>query len=392
MATDVARSFCFEYFKTVMAGVDSVKDMLPKVISASEAVVSRLVSGGNLYIASVRPDFASEGYIRSGGLMMLKEYHDQPDLSAKDVVVVGWTNTSPEQDLALVGRLKHAGAFVVGIGPVCEALMSQVDVFIKSTLSISDRVLAPFGDKEYPFVSLQNLVLLWVLTGELVGALTRLGEMPTMYQSVLVPGARTRNAQFHAHRFHPTHSVNALAPGLLGTAYVDKIKSCLETVCEREGGAIQAVARICADVVTHGHHIHAFLISHFPVHQMGAPGDLKVMKLLEGRTGESPDVAELEQKLKPGDLFFFLGYYRRPVKAYEVALRVGCPIVEIITGTDEADLDGPLPDYVIRPGWHYTDSLVDVPGYDVRILPASGFMQAAIYWGVVGEMAGYLKG
>ena len=63
----------------------------------------------------------------------------------------------------------------------------------------------------------------------------------------------------------------------------------------------------------------------------------------------------------------------------------------IITGTDEPVPAGPLPDYIIRPGWPYTDSLVPVPGYDIRILPASGILQTAIYWAVVGEMGKRLK-
>jgi hypothetical protein len=29
-----------------------------------------------------------------------------------------------------------------------------------------------------------------------------------------------------------------------------------------------------------------------------------------------------------------------------------------------------------------------VPGYDVRILPASGIVQTAVYWSVVGAMSG----
>ena len=391
MTSDVAKSFVLDYLKTILGGIEITRMMMAQIVQAAETVAPRLMAGGDMYIASVRPDFASEGYIRSGGLMMLKEYHDQPDLSKKDMVVFGWSNTSPDLDQALLMRLKKSGAFVVGIGPFAEELSTGVDVFLESSLVVSDVLKTPFAQEVYPFVSLQNLVLLWVFTGELVAALTRCGQMPTMYQSVLVPGARARNAQFHAHRFHPSHTVPPLQPGVLGAAYLDKISGCLQAVCDREIETIKQVAQVCVNVVDNGLAIHAFLISHFPVHQIGAPGDLRVMKLLEVRTGETPDVAELEQKLRPGDLFFFLGYYRRPVKAYDVARRVGCSIVEIITGTDEADPGGPLPDYAIRPGWHYTDSLVDVPEYDVRILPASGIMQAAIYWAIVGEMGRALK-
>jgi hypothetical protein len=120
------------------------------------------------------------------------------------------------------------------------------------------------------------------------------------------------------------------------------------------------------------------------------------MRRLDIIHGETPDLTELHEILRPGDLFFFLGYYRRPVPAYELAHRRGCRIVEVITGTDEAltdesALSGPVPDYVIEPGWPYTDALVPLSGYDIRILPASGIVQTAIYWTVIAEITQHLN-
>ena len=101
--------------------------------------------------------------------------------------------------------------------------------------------------------------------------------------------------------------------------------------------------------------------------------------------GETPSIEELERELRPGDLFFFLGYYNRPREAYALAHERGAIIAEIITGppTDA----GPAPDLIIRPGWPYGDALVTVPQYDIEILPASGIVQTAIYWAVVGTLA-----
>ena len=209
--------------------------------------------------------------------------------------------------------------------------------------------------------------------------------MPVMYQSVLTEGARERNASFGSDRFHATHDVPPIPPGQLGGAYLDRISICL-TSLHHESPAIARAAAAAVEVLKNGRHIHAFLIAHFPFHQAGSPGDPGYMTALDTFTGETPDVAELERKLGPGDLFFFLGYYRRPVAAYEVAHRRQCKIVEIITGADETLLVGHDPDYKIDPGWQYTDSLVDVPGYDVRILPASGILQAAVYWSVIGQI------
>jgi uncharacterized phosphosugar-binding protein len=380
-------SFSQTYFETVMAGAEGVRNAMPRLIEAAETIASKLVAGGDLYIASVRPDFTSEGYIRSGGLMMLKEYKANQDLSAKDVVMVGWTETERDMTGDLVKGLQKAGAFTLGIGPVSGTLSEQVDIFLESTVLLPASVAETFDHMDYPFISLQNLILLWTFTGELVAALTRSGQMPAMFQSVLVPGARQRNADIGTRRFHKNHTVSPLPPGFIGCTYLDKIKSCFHTLCDQEINAIAQAATACVTVLNKGFCIHAFLISHFPIHQAGAPGDPKFMRPLEVHTGETPDEAELENKLQSGDLFFFLGYYRRPKRAYEIARNHNCQIVEIITGTDAPARDGMEPDYVIHPGWYYTDSLVPVPGYDVPILPASGILQSAIYWAVTGEMA-----
>ena len=34
------------------------------------------------------------------------------------------------------------------------------------------------------------------------------------------------------------------------------------------------------------------------------------------------------------------------------------------------------------------DAVVEVPGYDVRVIPTSGVLQTAIYWAIAGGMAG----
>ena len=255
------------------------------------------------------------------------------------------------------------------------------DLFLESEIPLSGVVPAPFGGEGYPLISLQNLVVLWTFTGEIVAALTRIGQMPAMYQSVLVAGARDRNARFVGSRFHQTHQVPAIPPGQVGGGYLDEIGGILRALIEEEAGAIDRVGAVCAQVLNDGGVIHAGMISHFPVHQHGAPGDPLYMRRLGRLDGESPSVAELERELESGDLFFFLGYYRRPTQAYEVVRRVGARIVEVITGGGS---DGPpQPDYVIRPKWPFGDAVTRVPGYDVEILPSSGIVQAAIYWAVV---------
>ena len=173
-------------------------------------------------------------------------------------------------------------------------------------------------------------------------------------------------------------------PERLGGDYLDRMGVILRALIEEEAAAIEHVGAVCAEVLGAGRRIHAGLISHFPMYQLGAPGDPSYMRPLAWLQGESPQVAELEEKLRPGDLFFFLGYYRRPVEAYAAARRAGARIVEVITG-DGTD-DPPSPDHVIRPKLPFGDAVTPVPGYDIEILPSSGIVQAAVYWEVVASI------
>ena len=373
-----------DYLAVLLAGVEGLRPRLPVISEAADQVAGHLAAGGRLLLASARPDLTSEGFVRSGGLMLAEEWRPQTRLAPDDTVILGWSGAPPDQELELLRDLRASGALIVGIGPAAWAgADSQLgtDLFIESSLPLPEAVTAPFGGEGYPLISLQNLVVLWTFTGEIVAALTRIGRMPAMYQSVLVAGARDRNAQFAGSRFHHTHQVPAIPLGQVGGDYLDAIGAILRALIEEEARAIERVGAVCAQVLNDGRVIHAGMISHFPVHQHGAPGDPLYMRRLGALDGESPSVAELERELQSGDLFFFLGYYRRPTQAYRAARQAGARIVEVIAG-DGAD-DPPQPDHVIRPKWPFGDAVTRVPGYDVEILPSSGIVQAAIYWAVV---------
>ena len=376
--------FSERFFAALLAGVEETRSQLPQMTRAGEALAEGLLAGGKLFIASVRPDFVSEGFVRSGGLMLLEEYRTDARLSSEDAVIYGWSGTDAEADRALLRQLRASGAHLVGVGP-SPLSESAREIFLESAPPRPEDVLEGFGGADYPLVSLQNLVLLWTFTGELVAALTRRGRMPSMYQSVLVPGARQRNERRRGCRFEEEHAVPPIPPGQLGEAYLERLGECFRGLMAKEIEAIEEIARAGERVRQRGRCIHAFLISHFPIYQCGAPGDPRFMQQLVQIQGETPSAAELEERLQPGDLFFFLGYYNRPKAAYEVARQAKALIAEIITGARGSE--GPSPDYVIHPQWPFGDALVPVPGYDVEILPASGIVQSAIYWAVVGTMA-----
>lgn len=380
-------SFAEAYLGALIEGTEDARHRLPAITRAAEAAAERLLAGGELYMASTRYDFTSEGRARAGGLMLLRQYDSAVNLRVQDVVVVGWSGTSPAKDLALLKRVRASGALTIGMGPTGDgALPQQVDLHLESALALSPVVRKPFGGESYPVISLQNLAVQWAWTGELAAALTRGGYMPVMYQSVLVPGARDRNSRYPGRRFHEKDKIPIVPPGQLGRSYLQALGNCFQQLKQYDSDSIAAVARACVKARRSGHQIYTFLIQHFPYHQLGAPGDPVFMEKIERSGGEIPDPEHVKKSLQRGDVFFFVGYFRRPDVAFRLAKDVGAVSVEVISGTDEPQPD-PVPDYVIRPHWPYQDALVSVPNYDIRILPSSGILQAAVYWSVVGSIA-----
>ena len=65
--------FSASFFTALIAGMEETRGALSSIAGISEKVADLLLAGGRLFIASSRPDFVSEGFVRSGGLMLLEE-------------------------------------------------------------------------------------------------------------------------------------------------------------------------------------------------------------------------------------------------------------------------------------------------------------------------------
>ena len=150
---------CVDYLAVLLAGIEGLRPRLPVISEVADQVAGRLVADGRLLLASVRPDFTSEGFIRSGGLMLAEEWTPETALSPDDVVILGWSGAPPDQELKLLRDLRASGALIVGIGPASWAgADSQMgaDLFLESEIPLSESVTAPFGGEGYPLISLRR--------------------------------------------------------------------------------------------------------------------------------------------------------------------------------------------------------------------------------------------
>jgi len=94
--------------------------------------------------------------------------------------------------------------------------------------------------------------------------------------------------------------------------------------------------------------------------------------------------ATMPDGLNKGDVVLFLQYQLFPwdfttaLQAKGVQLIVSSSMKPMDHWATDADID------YINPFWEVQDAAVDLPGYDIKILPTSGILQSVVYWQLVG--------
>lgn len=383
-AVEVPRSPAAVYLDFMLTNLDQIEANLPAVTRAAEAVADRLAAGGQLFIGGSQTGFATEGYYRAGGLMLLKYYQAGLDLTAQDTVLLG--SLQPDEDLQLVRKLRERQVATVVFGPShARGLRAQADYFLPSFAPAEDAILRLTGWDEAlcPTAPVANVTNLWVFTAELVGALTRRGKMPTMFQSVMAEGGRDRNARYLPEAFHATHAVPAQPPGALGRAYLRAIRTQLQGLQRTQLPQLRQAGERIAQARAAGHAAYVMPIGHYPPDEVGRAGDPSLL----GKLPDSLKPEELKEKLKPGDVLFYLGYTWMPTDLLKAAKEAGATTICAIAGGGGWTVDPQWVDLYLDPQWRLGDAAVELPGYDVNILPPSGVLQTVIYWSVVGEAA-----
>src|SRR5690606_2249901 len=92
--------------------------------------------------------------------------------------------------------------------------------------------------------SFANVMPGWVFTSELVGALTRAGKMPVMYETIgLYDGFGRSNRSATGERpFHTAMTIEAVADGDLGMQFVNNVSAMLTRVKKEESADIAKAA------------------------------------------------------------------------------------------------------------------------------------------------------
>jgi hypothetical protein len=271
-----------------------------------------------------------------------------------DIILYAVPGSPNPGDLKMIGQWQEQGAMVI-------------------TFSSA----AGLYKNRFPIDTVANVVGLWTWTGEFVAACTRRGKMPVLYQSYGLPGGPERGKRYQGKKFHDDLMIQPIAADVLGQEYVDQIRQMLAEIGDRQTSKLLQAAKwwdqsTSATTLVTGHM--------FPGHAQD-PRARPPASIAAVAASEDKDLLDPSH---PPQFVLYVGYQFAPRKLVSQARAMGVRLV--YSDVQPAQPPEPASNVLyIDPAWPLADACVSVPGYDIAILPASGVVQAAIYWTIVSE-------
>jgi uncharacterized phosphosugar-binding protein len=361
------------YLARLRAGIERARLQMPEIIRSAQRAAQNVTHGAHLYLAGSQTDFIAEFNGRAGGLMAISA---APKLLERgDVVLFAARSRFTNNDKLSIARWRDSGALVIAFAS--RALSKQpyfpADVIIDSG---DEPGLALAHTKQIcPTDSVINVINGWTWTGEFISACTRLGKMPVIYRSYGLDGGRAWAEKYHGKTFHDDLTVTPVNTGTLGSAYLDHLERYLDT--QAEAPQARELARAAQWLNAEGPaRSGLFVMGHlFPDHYQ----DARAPRLFGTMTNWETIPPGHRPSMSP--LTVMIGYQHAPQLLIDLARQRRIKL--IYSSVERAPNDVHENVIYIDPHWPIEDACVTLSGYPQPMLPASGVMQAAIYWSMV---------
>ena len=344
--------------------------------SADEAA-AKLIAGGNVYVAGTQTSFRQEVLGRAGGLMLTKSLNAKTALTSLDTVLAAMDSGSDAAALnAVLQQAKDAGAKVLLFaGPSRGKVTSSQSVQILPSRDFDNLPYAKSAGIE----SVSNVIGAWAWMAELVACSVRRGHMPTAFTSNFMPNGKERNAPFRKSTFHTVTDVTPASVRHLSSKYLNAVGNALADMQRAQTASFARGATMIKDAKTNGHQVQVEYLGHMFPSELQGPGRPDWQVAQKYRID-----ATMPDNLNKGDVVLFLQYQVFP---YEFTTALQAKGIQSIITSAQKPLDHWAADadiVYINPFWEVQDAVVNVPGYDIDILPISGVMQSVVYWQLAG--------
>ena len=400
------------YYRVTQKLLGEIRSNLPVITKTASNAAKLYVDDPNIGIGTDGDTaFCEELVGRAGGIMAIgygwpmqkiaKGWKGQILYCLIDSAAGQAKQTS--SDVARIAKYQAAGCHVTLFGTkelidAATAVGAKVDEVVVIPTAEHGGAFGVNGKWLVPTYQLSAMATGTAWVGEFVAACTRLGRTPVMFQSVMVvptgrerikrytlPAFTTGSFQkFHEDSTNPPDPIKAgpVKEGQLGTQYLDRVVEALQGIHDKEMGPIELAGKRCAQTLESKHRLFWISEGH---------GTNSVTNVSHSTGVFDPNIKNIAK----GDLVVDLGYDRIPNDvennhfADKSVRETGASAVWICTTDYHKDLVTPVGDEIlIDTHWTIGDAVVDLPGYDVRILPTSGILTTTVYMMIQAQMLG----
>ena len=385
---------CDKYYKWMRSCFSDVRKDIPKITKSAEAAASLFVKDGYEVGVYGDPAFCEEYTGRAGGLVPMRKIRSGDDKPSKTIILASPRENHLESDIAeLQGFQKQGNIIIVFarssvLGAVKKSGM-KCDAAINTHAAENGGLFkADNGTYSVPTDPVASITAMWVWTGEFVSACTRLGKMPTLWQSLSMPGSFERAEKYRNIKFHDG-TPTPVAAGQAGNQYLSEMGDLLSKIYKQERPDIREIAMYAANARKNGGRFYVFALGHsLSDHREGYLYDPGYFTLIN----ENWNHPKKDIVLGPKDIVLCLGYDGTidPVffgKFPEQARLAGAKLGWSITTYREDQVKAiPQDERIIEQYWKLGDAVVDFPGYEVKALPPSGVIGESILWMINAEI------
>jgi len=393
------------YFRQTLRMLDAAEANLPEIVTSATAAAKLYVHGDSTckdygLASDGEVAFLSEGLGRSGCVMGHGNSRPRGGRRRwKGVVLYCLRPDDLADDLRRIAEYNRAGSkvFLFGAaGLLAKATRSGAKCVATVTIPCAPHdglFPAPGGRWLVPTYQVGAMATLLPWVGEFVAACTREGKMPPMWQSYRKPTGRGRYQRLKDTKFHEK-APPPVAPGQLGKAWLDAVRRHLAAMYDSQIDRIRRGAAMALAARRGGGKLYVVSAGHgatFLYDRPHEPGTFTHVSRMWRRQNRRSKRARKKLTLTDKDLVIGVGYdtvfndkgYHR----FADFLRKGGAGAVWLAATYKPQWVRTAPgELLIDTQWGYGDAVVDLPGYDVKILPASGILTATAYFMVVSEM------
>lgn len=367
------------YVTRVYRLLERHRKALPRLIAPANATANDLIHGGAFYLGGDK-GWVAEGNGRAGGLMMVRPVSTSKPPTKGDVVWLAYLPESYAEVARKAKEFESRGCLVMVFGPKLRSGAPHFAYWI-------DSLTSPAASDN--FTRMGNIISLWTLTSEVAASVSRQGKTLTFFQSDSVEGSEMRNklygylppagvwrspAESKRQAFHQgVPQMEPVQPGVLSGAYLDYIQKMLENIQEWELPKIIMAGRDMARRAAEGHPPLLMVVGHMM--PFAVDHHSKLFRYLDFRTYRT----DVRSHLRQAGSLVFIGYVGVYLDLWREVRQAGATAVWIVSPLPTEVHFSQWGDVVIDQHWRIGDCAVEVPGYDIRILPPSGIAQLFIY-------------